>query len=465
MRKRLALLSLAVASLVVVAFLVPVAVLIRNQAQTRALSAAERDAQSIAAALAVSGVTGPSGEITPSLARTVLAAFGNPDGLSIIFSESEIVGADVVWSENIEQAQRPAAFTAKTEGGAEVLVGVLLPDIPDGNRSIVVRAFVTDAELTAGVPLAWVMLVGLGIFLVGVAMFAADRLGRSIVRPVTELSEAAHRLGDGDLDVRVVPDGPDEIAEVGEAFNTLAGRLDTLLIAERESVADLSHRLRTPLTALRLQAEMLDDPMESAQLKADIDELERAVDELIYAARTRSAAGAPIETVDLGEVVRHRAGFWRVLAEEQSRSTSTEVEAGDHPVALPRSDLGALVDVLIENVFAHTPEGVGYRLTVRSRSGGGHSLMISDDGAGFEDLGVMQRGRSGTGGTGLGLDIVVRTAERTGGGIRIGSSATGGAEIEVAFGPSRAEVSQRSGDTPNGHRDAAGSDAPIPRDS
>ena len=465
MRKRLALLSLAIASLVVVAFLVPVAVLIRNQAQTRALSGAERDAQSVAAALAVSGGTGPLGEITPALARTVLAAFGNPEGLSIIFSETEIVGADVAWSANIEQAQRPAAFTAKAEGGAEVLVGVLLPDRPGGDESIVIRAFVADAALTAGVPLAWAMLVGLGVFLVGVAMFAADRLGRSIVRPVTELSEAAHRLGEGDLEVRVVPDGPDELAEVGEAFNTLAGRLDSLLAAERESVADLSHRLRTPLTALRLQAEMLSDPMESVQLKADIDELERAVDELIQTARSRSNAGSPVATADLGEVVRHRFGFWRVLAEEQNRTTTARVEAGEHPVALPRSDLGALIDVLIENVFAHTAEGVGYRIVVRTHGDGGHSLTISDDGEGFADLGVMQRGRSGAGGTGLGLDIVVRTAERTGGGIRIGASATGGAEITVILGSQEVDPSR----SPNGARIEHGTDrlseSPVPRDS
>ncbi len=435
MRRRLAFLSLAVASLVVVASLVPVAALIRNQAQTRALSGAERDAQSVAAALAVSGATGPTDEITPLLAKTVLAAFGNPDGLSIIFSETVIVGADLGWSLNIDQARRGAAFTAKTDGGAEVLVPVLLPDSPGVDETVVVRSFVTDEDLTSGVRQAWAMLLGLGIFLIGVAMFAADRLGRSVVRPVTELSTAAHRLGEGDLDVRVDPAGPAEIAEVGEAFNTLAGRLGALLVAERESVADLSHRLRTPLTALRLQAEMLSDPMEGAQLKADIDDVERAVDQLIEAARSRSAAGTPAETVDLGEIVQYRSGFWRVLAEEQGRETSVRVEPGGHPVSLSRSDLGALVDVLIENVFAHTPAGVGYRLVVRPRGAGAHSLTISDDGQGFADLGVMQRGRSSTGGTGLGLDIIVRTAERTGGTIRIGTSASGGAEVEVMFGP------------------------------
>ena len=440
MRRRLALLSLAVASLVVVAFLLPLGMLLRNQAQTRALSAAERDAQSVAAALAVAGAGNTDQSIDPAFGETVLAAFGNPDGLSIIFSENQIVGSEVSWSSSIEQSQRGAAFTAKTDDGAEVLVPVLVPDpvlspdAPGVKAAVVVRAFVTDEDLTQGVMLAWAMLLGLGLFLIAVAMFAADMLGRSVVRPVTELSDAANRLGRGDLDARVVPGGPDEIAEVGEAFNALAGRLDALLVAERESVADLSHRLRTPLTALRLQAEMVSDPMESAQLKADVDDLERAVDELIHAARSRSGDAGVRDVVDLGEIVRHRAGFWRILAHDQGRSTSVHIEPGPHPVPLSRSDLGAMVDVLIENVFTHTPAGVGFEIEVRTRSDGVQTLTITDDGPGFADLAVTQRGHSGAGGTGLGLDIVGRTAGRTGGGIRVRTSPRGGAEIEVVFG-------------------------------
>lgn len=63
-------------------------------------------------------------------------------------------------------------------------------------------------------------------------------------------------------------------------------------------------------------------------------------------------------------------------------------------------------------------------------------FTVSDAGQGFADLGVMRRGQSGAGSTGLGLDIVVRTAERTGGGIRIGTSSDGGGEISVVFGAS-----------------------------
>jgi signal transduction histidine kinase len=436
MRRRLAFLSLAVASLVVVAFLVPVAILIRNQAQSTALRTAERDTQSVAAALAVAGSTGRQGRITAASTEAILLAFGEPEGLSIILPDDTVVGTPVALSANVEQARRGAAFPARTEGGVEVLVPVLLADPFGTQGAVVVRAFVPEEELSRGVSIAWAMLVGLGVAIIAIAMIAADRLGRSVVRPVTELSEAAHRWGEGELDTRVVPGGPEEIAEVGEAFNTLAGRLDALLVAERESVADLSHRLRTPLTALRLQAETLSDSEESAALKYDIDELELAVDALIQQARSRSIETQVDEKADLGEVVRHRSEFWQILADEQGRPTALRVSAGAHQVQLSRTELGALIDVLIENVFAHTPVGSGYQISVGNIPDGRSELGVSDEGPGFADLGVLDRGRSGAGSTGLGLDIVVRTAERTGGGVRLGSSADGGAEITVVFGES-----------------------------
>lgn len=444
MRRRLAFLSLAIASLVVVAFLFPVAILIRNQAQTRALSDAERDVQSVATALAV---VGTDEGITPELADAILTAFGKPDDLSVIFVSGEVIGSSIGSDEHLGLAQSGAAFTAKTEGGAEVLVPVLTADAPIQGDTVVVRAFVSDEELSEGVPVAWAMLLGLGLFLIAVATLAADRLGRSVVRPVIELSKAAHQWGMGDLEARVVPAGPEEIAEVGKAFNTLAERLDKLLEAERESVADLSHRLRTPLTALRLQAETLADPQEASLLAADIDELERQVDEMIQRARSQSGGSSAVDSVDLGEVVIHRASFWQVLADEQGRPTSISVGTGDHPVSLQRAELGALVDVLIENIFAHTPSGVGYRLGVRRQGDGRSVLTVSDAGQGFGDLGVMRRGQSGAGSTGLGLDIVVRTAERTGGGIRMGTSRDGGGEISVVFGASERDGRRVEEDT------------------
>ena len=436
MRQRLAVLSLAISTLVVIAFMIPLALTLRNQAQNRALSRAETLAQAIATALIVNA---GDGQVSIEAAQTVLDVFGSgADSVTIVFADGDAVGASLLNTDNIDVAFSEArAFTAFTPGGAEVLVPILSADVPNDAVDVVVRSFVPEADLSKGVWVAWRMLAGLGVFLVIVAVVAADRLGRSIVRPFVELSEAALALGGGDLDRRVTPAGPEEIADVGVAFNFLAERLRLLLAEERESVADLSHRLRTPLTALRLQAETLSDRDAAGPLLEDISRMETAVDRMIEEARRPSEDRGP-EQADLGAVVRHRATFWKVLADEQERPVDVHTSGGRLSVAMSAQDLGALVDTLLENVFSHTSPGVGYR--IEARPGYVDSqvvLVVEDSGAGFEHDGALERGESGGGSTGLGLDIVMKAAQRTGGGLTIGESALGGARVEVVFGPGK----------------------------
>lgn len=433
MRRSLALVSLAVTVLVVLAFLVPLALLVRNQAADRALSSSERDVQAIAAALAVAPAAGGS-DVTPELAATVLDAFGSGEDVSVVFPDDTTVGASFEESPSLAQARSGAAFTAQIPGGAEILVPVLVADAPAEGDTVVVRTFVSDDDLTQGVRIAWVMLAALGVFLVLVAALAADRLGRNIVRPVMALSAAARSLGDGDLDTRVIPGGPPEVAEVGEAFNTLARRLGALLSAERESVADLSHGLRTPLTALRLQAETLSDEAESTSLLADIERLERAVDRMIEEARRPSSDSSDEGAMaDLAAVVRHRATFWKVLADEQARDVGVHTTAGELWVPVSADELGAALDTLIENVFAHTPTGTDYAISVRPGRDETVVLEVSDDGPGFPPTDVVARGASAAGSTGLGLDIVRRIAARAGGDLEIANRPGGGGRVIVVF--------------------------------
>jgi signal transduction histidine kinase len=219
---------------------------------------------------------------------------------------------------------------------------------------------------------------------------------------------------------------------VGEAFNVLAHRLVGLLNAERESVADLSHRLRTPLTALRLQAETLRDRDEAAALSADIDRVGKAVDRMIEEARRPAESGVR-STADLAAVVRHRARYWKVLADEQGRRTDVDTPESAQWVGIGSDELGAVIDTLIENVFAHTAPGVGYRIGVEPVDGG-VELVIEDDGAGFPDTAVVRRGASAAGSTGLGLDIARRAAQRTGGDLVVTNRPEGGARVSVRFG-------------------------------
>src|SRR6185437_1737840 len=218
----------------------------------------------------------------------------------------------------------------------------------------VVEVFVPAADLHAGVTRTWLVLSGLGLALFLLALLVADRLARSLTRPVTELAETAHRLGSGDLTARVEPGGPAEVREVGTAVNRLAGRIGELLAAERESAADLAHRLRTPLTALRLDAESLAGP-DRERLLDDVDALGRTVDEVIAEARrpVREGLGA---ACDASAVVADRVAFWSVLAEEEGRAVDLALPGRPLPVRVAAADLGAALDALLGNVFAHTPE-------------------------------------------------------------------------------------------------------------
>ncbi len=428
MRRRLALLSLATTALVVIALLVPLGLLVKRQAFDQVRIEAERQARTTAAlvALAISFDAQPG---------TMAASVGPlADGVLVVVSDGERFGIDLPGQGTLVEGSMDlqATVTAVVPGGWEIALPVIGRD-----RVAVVDVFVTDQQIRDGVTEAWVLLSLLGVTLIAVAVWVADRMGRRLVAPVHDLAIAAHRLGDGDLSVRVVPGEPEELREVGAAFNKLASRLGQLLAAEREGVADLSHRLRTPITSLRLQSERISDPDERAEVFSQIDRLESSVDALIVAARTR---GSGVGSCRLDEVVSARAAFWKVLADEQGREMVLSVGAGETEVGVGDDHVEDIVDALIDNVFTHTEPGTSFEI---STGAGPHRawIRVADEGPGLGDRSLIDRGVSGVGSTGLGLDIVRRSAELTGGGLEIGDHRQGGAEITVWFGepPTRPE--------------------------
>ncbi|HTY70962.1 MAG TPA: HAMP domain-containing sensor histidine kinase, partial [Actinomycetes bacterium] len=281
---------------------------------------------------------------------------------------------------------------------------------------------------------AWLVLGALGVTLLALALLVADRLARSFLGPVHSLTETATRLGEGDLSARVRPGGPPEVAAAGRAENRLAVTIEDLLRQERESVADLSHRLRTPVTALRLDAEELGDPVERDRLSRDVAELSRSVDQLISEARRPVREGVSAHC-DAAQTVRERVGFWSVLAEDTDRRFTMDVPERAVPVRLARDDLSVLVDALLGNVFAHTPDGTGVEVRLLPRPGGGALLVVTDEGPGIPALDLIERGQSTAGSSGLGLDIVRRSAEASGGWLRLASGEGGGLRVMVELGP------------------------------
>jgi signal transduction histidine kinase len=286
--------------------------------------------------------------------------------------------------------------------------------------------------LRKGVVPAVTVLTVLGVGLLLLTVFLADRLAAGTVRPMKNLARTALALGAGDLGARATIGGPHEVREVGQAVNVLAQRIGELLVAERESVADLSHRLRTPLTALRLDAEAVRDRAQRERLLERLDALQRTVDEVIHEARrpVREGVSAGCDAV---QVVRERARFWSVLMEDQHRAFSVDVSDGSARVRVTEQDLGAAIDALLQNALLHTPEGTPVTVAVRP-DGPRTRVVVADAGPGFAPA-ALDRGHSTSGSTGLGLDIARRTAEASGGRLLAGSSDEGGASITLVLGP------------------------------
>ncbi len=121
-------------------------------------------------------------------------------------------------------------------------------------------------------------------------------------------------------------------------------------------------------------------------------------------------------------MARNRSDFWLVLADEQGRSFRIDLPTSPVVVEADVSEVAAVIDALVGNVFAHTPPGIGFDLVVRAENGMA-VLSVDDAGPGFPDRAVVRRGESRAGSTGLGLDIASRFAERSGGSLVAGKFA------------------------------------------
>jgi signal transduction histidine kinase len=416
------LLSLATTALVVVSLLIPLGLLVRRQAGDSARLDAERTAQEVAALLALTVTLDEDPEAIES-------ALGPLDpGTIVALPNGRVLGEPMSGQGSLVSAsvERQATISEPVAGGWEYVVAVI-----GREGTAVVDVFVTDDRLSRGVTEAWLLLALLGVLLIGIAVWVADRLGQSLVSPIGDLATAARQLGGGNLDARVEIGDPEEIREVGESFNWLAGRLGELLAEEREAAADLSHRLRTPLTSLRLQSERLSDGREREEVLSQVDRLEQAIDQMILA--TRSVASEEAGSTDMCGVVSGRSAFWEVLAEEQGREMTVRIDSQQVLVDLSAAAVEAMVDALIGNVFSHTGPVTPFTVSVGVEAGRPW-LEVSDGGPGFSSGDVVTRGVSGAGSTGLGLDIVRRTAESVGGAMELNDRPGGGAVVRVWLG-------------------------------
>lgn len=450
MTRRIALLVAATTSAVVVAFIVPLCFLVANLAADRATTRAREQAQSVATLVATL-------QDRQTLSRTVSDLSTRGPEVVVVGADDTVLGRDGIttadtldpdtWAGVIRAREEQGAFTVDQDHGLDAVVPVA------ASRGLeVVVATVPTEELRAGVLGAWATIVALGMGLVGLSVAGAFRLGRRISEPVVEVAGVAHRLREGDSTARAVPGGPPETAELGRALNALAERIHALVAAERENVADLGHRLRTPVTALRLDTDLVADDELARRLRGHVDELQRSIDDVVRDARRTVREELP-GTSELPTTVASRVAFWQPLAEDQGRRLTIEVDetsvtdprtgatiTARSPIGLAPDDVREIVDILLDNVFAHTPEGAEVSVTVRAGaldSGGGEALgavilAVEDAGPGLPHP-YLGRGHSAAGSTGLGLAIVHRVAEGAGGSVQLGRSHLAGLAVTVSL--------------------------------
>lgn len=344
----------------------------------------------------------------------------------------------------------PARATAIVVGGELKGVVVVLPRAPFG---FLLGRFAPTLTLVAA-----------GVLVVGAVMAMAMIFGPARKR-LRAVEDAARRLGSGDLTARAPAQGGDEVAAVATAFNAMADDLAERAAAlaasdqaRRQLLADVSHELNTPITAMRGYLETLAMP------ELDLDEakrarylsivgeetarLERIIGDLLDLARLEGGGG----TLLMDDVAVAQL-FGRVVARHEQASAAADVRMtvsiapGAERVHGDRDRIEQALQNLAANALRHAPAGTAVELRAQPLPAGGVSLTVSDEGPGiaaqhlpyvfdrfYKVDASRSPGKTGSveGGSGLGLSIVKAIVERHGGTVSV-SSQPGRTEFNLQF--------------------------------
>lgn len=273
-------------------------------------------------------------------------------------------------------------------------------------------------------------------------------LSRALTRKISELLCAIRQVREGAYSHRAEIRGHDEIAQLGEEFNSLTGRLQKTEEARRRFVSDASHELKTPLAAIRLltdsilQTENI-DPATTREFVSDIgqeaERLSRITEDLLRLTRLDSNILEPPAAVDVQPVLEQVLRMMELIAEE--RKADLQCSAADHCIVLAtRDEIHQVIYNLLDNAMKYSGSG-GQVLVSLKHADDKAVLTVEDNGVGipeedipriFERFYRVDKARSrAAGGTGLGLSIVSDTVKRRGGTVEVANRPGGGAVFTV----------------------------------
>jgi signal transduction histidine kinase len=292
-----------------------------------------------------------------------------------------------------------------------------------------------------------------GLLILGIGALLTARW---IVRPLEDLARVARALGGGQLRARSGLKRRDEIGDLSRTFDEMGERIERLLLAEKELMANVSHELRTPLARLRVALDIAGESstdlanmgvVSTREMSADLDELETLVDDILTATRLEIMRGTPaaahfeLHPEDTAcDAVCERAAA-RFRARHAERHLTVEIHPNLPPVRVDPVLFRRVVDNLLENADKYSPDPAS-AITLRAvRDADRVAFEVVDEGLGIpeDDLphlftpffrGEKSRAR-GTGGVGLGLTLAKRIVDAHRGSIDVASAVGVGTTFRV----------------------------------
>lgn len=323
-------------------------------------------------------------------------------------------------------------------------LAIASPIVRDGD---VVAVVVTDSPtgaLRSRILHGWLLLAAGELAAMAIAVLFAVRLTAWVLLPVATLDRVTHDIATGRMKSRVAPaGGPPELRRLVRSFNEMADNVEAVLDQQRAFVADASHQLRNPLSALLLRIELLglelpDGHTEAESVQEEGHRLAQVLDDLLGLAVAESS-GSHLAVTDITELVRIRAAAWRPVADRagiELRCTAAgdaAVTGWADPVAL-----SSALDAVVDNAIKFTPGGGTVSVRVAA-DGGQVAVTVADSGPGLTDDELERIGdrfwrsnrHQNVQGSGLGLSIAAALLTQGGGAIGYGRREPHGLEVTL----------------------------------
>jgi signal transduction histidine kinase len=312
-----------------------------------------------------------------------------------------------------EESRPPRASTAGT--GTDVIQTIVPIDAHSTMSGVYLRP---TAEWPVEIMIA-------ALIAVVTASAGAAFVARRVVRPLSELTTAAAKVAGGSSTPHVAEQGPDDVRNAAIAFNAMATKVTRTLESQRHLLSAVGHDLRTPITAMRINLEFVEDDELRDGLMRNLDELQVLTEQVLAAAK--GASGERPRQVDLSALVESLCTDLDELGEPVSW-----INHSPAPISCRPNEIKRAVRNLVENAVAY-----GRKAEVRiSDTSDGYDVLVEDEGPGipegdhqrvFEPFVRLESSRNvATGGTGLGLTLVKAIAEGHGGAVRLENRPGGG---------------------------------------